>query len=128
MPLYSSRGPIESIASIVAGTTTLATTDYEFGENAIYPLDISGNRGSWQLGQIIVTLTGGYNPIPGDVERAVLVLIRQAWFAKARDPLAISESVEGVGSTTYKVGSGIDGQSLPAEATALLEPYIRYMV
>jgi hypothetical protein len=85
----------------------------------------------WPAAKIDITYIAGYQlltTLPRDVERGVIVLIRQAWYSGSRDPLAISESVDGVGRTDYKVGSGLDGEALPAEALALLSDYRRYSV
>jgi hypothetical protein len=130
-PLKVSRTPIVSITSIVEAGITLGASIYEFSDANIWRLDISGGRMEWPAGKIDVTYVSGFQlltTLPRDLERGVLVLIRQAWYSGSRDPLAISESVDGVGRTDYKVGSGLDGEALPAEALALLSNYRRYSV
>jgi hypothetical protein len=61
--------------------------------------------------------------LPRDIERAVLILIKDSWYARARDPRARSETVDGIGRTDLWVGTVPGGGSLPDEATALLEAY-----
>lgn len=128
-PLYPSRYPVTSLIEIIEGTTTtLTTSDYEYDENggAIWRLNASGVRICWPAGNITVRYIGGYElltTLPRDIERAVLILIKESWYARSRDPRARSESVDGIGRTDLWVGTIPGGGALPAEATALLEPY-----
>jgi hypothetical protein len=131
-PLMPSRHPIVSISEIVEDGTTLIETDYEFDEQGgmIWKLDSSEDRAVWS-GKVTVTYVGGYElltTLPRDIERAVLILIKQSWFALSRDPRSKSEMVEGIGRTEYWIGDIPGGGGLPTEASVLLEPYRRYSV
>ena len=132
-PLIPSRRPVTSITEIVEGSTTLDVGAYEYDETTgfIWRLDASGYRASWLAGKITVAYVGGYEclaTVPRDIERAVLILIKESWYARSRDPRARSETVDGIGRTDLWVGTIPGGGALPAEATALLEPYRRYVV
>lgn len=130
-PLRVSRFPLVSISEVIEGGTSLVTGDYEYDAEAgfIWRLNTSGYRSTWAAATTAVTYVGGYElltTLPRDIEKAVLILIKESWYARARDPRARSESVDGIGRTDLWVGTIPGGGALPAEATALLEPYRRY--
>jgi hypothetical protein len=131
-PLIPSRRPVVSITEIVEDGTTLLETDYEYDEETgfLWKLDSTEDRICWAGGKTTVTYVGGYElltTLPRDIERAVLILIKESWFSLARDPRARSETVEGIGRTELWVGTVPGGGALPSDATALLEPYRRYV-
>jgi hypothetical protein len=128
-PLFPSRWPVTSIIEFIEGTTTLSSADYDYDEKSgfIWRLNASGLRACWPAAtNITLQYIGGYElltTLPRDIERAVLILIKDSWYARARDPRARSETVEGIGRTDLWVGTVPGGGSLPDEATALLERY-----
>jgi hypothetical protein len=131
-PLMPSRRPVVSITEIVEDGTTLVETDYEYDEETgfLWKLSSVDERICWAGGKTVVTYVGGYElltTLPRDIERAVLILIKESWFSLARDPRARSETVEGIGRTELWVGTVPGGGALPSDATALLEPYRRYV-
>jgi hypothetical protein len=131
-PLIPSRAPVTSITSIVEDSTELGTTDYEYdaARGFMWRLNASGVRICWPAAVITVTYVGGYElltTLPRDIERAVLVLIKESWYARSRDPRARSESVDGIGRTDLWVGTIPGGGALPSDATVLLEPYRRFV-
>src|SRR5512132_4147159 len=58
--------------------------------------------------------------LPDDIERAAIMLVKAAWFARTRDPLIRSEDVSGITNTTYWVGGFGNGASLPPDVEGLL--------
>jgi hypothetical protein len=131
-PLMPSRRPVVSITEIIEDGTTLLETDYEYDEETgfLWKLNSVDERICWAGGKTVATYVGGYElltTLPRDIERAVLILIKESWFSLARDPRARSETVEGIGRTELWVGTVPGGGALPSDATALLEPYRRYV-
>lgn len=127
-PLSLSRWPVVSITSVVEDTTTLTAADYELDASAgmLWRLDGSDRRSSWSSAKIVVTFVAGYAlPIglPRDIERAVTLMVKQAWFSARRDPLVKQENVPGVYEATYWIGAVGDDAGLPPEAAALLDQY-----
>jgi hypothetical protein len=133
-PLIPSRKPITGITEIIEGSTTLETSAYEYDETTgfLWRLDTAGARTYWPAStRITLTYVGGYElltTLPRDIERAVLILIKESWYARARDPRARSESVDGIGRTDLWVGTIPGGGALPSDATVLLEPYRKFVV
>jgi hypothetical protein len=75
----------------------------------------------------VLQYTGGYTlpdapqpTLPDDITRAVLLLVKAAYFARTRDPAIRSESVEGAGSFGYFSGAASD---MPPEVEGLLRPH-----
>jgi hypothetical protein len=130
-PLMPSRRPIVTISEVIEEGTTLIETDYEYDEitGFLWKLDSSQERSWWSAGKTVVSYVGGYElltTLPRDIERAVLILIKESWFALSRDPRARAETVDGIGRTELWVG-GIPGSGgIPGDAAALLQPYVNY--
>jgi hypothetical protein len=61
--------------------------------------------------------------LPEDIERAVIMLVKIAWFARTRDPLIRSEDVSGITNTTYWVGGFGNGSTLPPDVECILYRY-----
>jgi hypothetical protein len=92
-PLMPSRRPIVAISEIIEDGTTLIETDYEYDETTgfLWKLDSSEERSWWSAGKTTLTYVGGYElltNLPRDIERAVLILIKESWFSLSRDPRA----------------------------------------
>lgn len=126
------RSPVPAIASVVQGETTLDPTEYAYDAELgrLYRQDAAGYLWRW-WGPLTVTYSAGYTlpadtgtwTLPPPVERAAILLAGAAMSAAERDPLIRSETVEGVGSTTWWVPAG---GGLPSpEAESLLQPYRR---
>lgn len=137
------RTPVTSIISLVEDGTTLTVDDYEVGaeDGKLWKLNASDQQ-IWFPGQkIVVTYVGGYamltdtsppppppdvlpTPLPPDLERACIDMVKIRWFARARDPMVKSLDVVDVGSEQLWVGDAPGSSSgIPAAVTALLDPY-----
>lgn len=121
--------PVASITTVVEDGVTLTAADYEFEAETGFLWRLrSDERTCWAAAKVVVTFVAGYqllDQLPHDVERAVIVMVKQNYFAKARDPLVSEIEIEGVSRRKYWVGSvpGDDNGALPAEVEALLNPY-----
>lgn len=133
LPLIPSRRPVSSVTTLAEGETELvAATDYETDSATGFLWRLTSDaRTYWPTEKIALTYVGGFElltTLPRDIERAVLILIKQAWFERTRDPRAKSETVEGIGRTDLWVGAIPGTGALPSEATALLDPYRQYFI
>ena len=68
---------------------------------------------------------GGMGMLPEPVERACLLLVGTYYSMRGRDPAVKSETVEGVGATSYYVAGASDRLVSP-EAEQLLAPFVRF--
>jgi len=129
--LLLSRYPVQNIVSITEDGTALTSDDFEvdpdtgelFRLSSDYPRDWCGRT-------IVVQYVGGYEllpDLPQAIERACINLVKTYRAAAARDPLVRSETVDGVLSQTFWVGT-VPGSSggIPPDVTAMLDPFVRY--
>lgn len=88
----------------------------------------------WKFGEYVLTYEAGYVPpstaadgtvqagtLPPVISRAVILTASALWAAGDRDPNLKSESVQGVGSTSWATSSGAGG--LPQSAADMLAPF-----
>src|SRR5215203_5276906 len=123
-----SRCPVSVIASVVVDGVTLSASDYEVeAKSGLLWRLYSDSLGPWRGRKITVTYTGGYTSLPelpDAIERAAHILITHMRSAAGRDPQLRSESIDGVWSGQYWVGTTPGATAgLPPDVTALLEPY-----
>lgn len=126
------RGPVASFTSVVHSETTLQAGEYAYDAELgrLYRQDAGGHLYRW-WGPLTVTYSAGYSlpadngtwTLPPPVERAAILIAGAVMSAAERDPLVKSETVEGIGSTTWWV-PGASGLPSP-EAESLLQPYRR---
>lgn len=129
--LVLSRWPVAAVSSVSIADDALDPAEREVdGPGLLYRLDSAGNRRHWPVGRVVVEYTAGYvlpgeegRTLPHDLERAALSLIKSLWFARDRDPLVRSDSVEGIGTTTYQTGGFRTGAGLPPDVEGLLARY-----
>jgi len=131
--LLLSRIPVTSIASVMESTTVLDPTNYEFDENTGMLWRRFGNLHgewigwNWCLTDVVVQYTGGFEllaTVPFDLEQACVLLIKQSWFARTRDPLVKSVSIPGVASYDYLVGGSASAAGgFSPEVAQLIAPY-----
>lgn len=118
-----------SIASITEGGVALAGTDYELDGSLLYRL-AGDRRTTWQPAVVVVTYDAGYSlpaSVPGDLERACLLLMQGMFSARGRDPLVRSESADGVGSVSY-LDPRAGAEALPPQVAGLLSSWLRVAI
>jgi len=100
--------------------------DYEAGQ--VYRL-WSDLRMRWFFRMVDITYVAGYDPeaasgaptaLPAAVEQATILLVKDAWFSRLRDPRLKSENAQGVYSASWTPGD----EELPTGVRALLDPYV----
>jgi hypothetical protein len=116
---------------IIEAGAALAGSDFEAeaDNGLLYRLAGDGERTDW-CGKIVIDYQAGYilpgepgRTLPDDIERAAILLVKTAWFARTRDPLIRSESTPSVYEATYWVGGFGNGASLPPEVEGLLSKH-----
>jgi hypothetical protein len=133
-PLILSRSNLVAAPVLTVGGVTLTDddVDVDLGAGLIWRL-YGYDRGGWPCGLVRVTYTAGWllpgetgRDLPADVEQACLILLAARNASQGRDPMLRSETIEGVGSSSWIATA--DMGSLPPQAAGLLQPYIRYAV
>lgn len=111
--LILGRWPIVSVASVTRGGGTIDPAGYEIdrGAGMLIRIASNGNVMPWSDGATTVEYVAGYvlpdddddgnRDLPEDVERAAVLLVRNAYLGRGRDPAIRSEDVEGVSSVTF---------------------------
>ena len=127
--LSLSRFPVVSIASVtVAGTALDPAADYEAGADngLLYRIDSRGKFMCWPSEVVVVEYDAGFvlpgqqgRTLPPDVEQATILLVKETWFARGRDPLVKMEDIAGIGRTDLWVGPRGD-DDMPPDIAGLL--------
>lgn len=118
-----------TITGITEGGVALAGTDYELDGSLLYRL-AGDRRTTWQPVSVVVTYEAGYSlpaSVPGDLERACLLLMQGMFSARGRDPLVRSESADGVGSVSY-LDPRAGAEALPPQVAGLLSSWLRVAI
>lgn len=123
------RYPVTAIASVTEDSdAALDPSLYEVDAvtGLLYRLGSDGGRHiHWTARQITIAYTGGYVPdaLPKQIEKAVLTMVKNRWFARDRDPSVRSRSIVDVGQWDYWVGNMPGGSSLPPEVSSAVDEY-----
>lgn len=122
------RRPVSSITSVTVDDAVKDASEYAINSTSgeLTVLDSSGYPSFWGVSKsVIVVYTAGYallDSLPDGIEDAVLTLIKDAWFAKGRDPRVKGESIPNVISYDYWVGE-IGKSGMPPDVVSRLEPH-----
>lgn len=133
--LLLGRSPVTNFASVTSEEVLLTTTDYAYDPELgkLYRSDAAGHLFQWGWGSVSVVYTAGYTlpdddvastwTLPLAVERAATLIAGAYLSTRQRDPMVRSETVEGVGATTWwePASAGL----ISPEAESLLAPYRR---
>lgn len=127
-PLTLSVLPVVQIVAVVSGGVTHDASLVTVGADGQL-------AGWWGRGATVVTYDAGYvvpgqaslsvsSTLPADIERACIDTVVALWHRAGRgDPMIRSESVEGVGSTSYLDPASGPAAALPPTAVAALASY-----
>lgn len=125
--LLLSRIPVTSVLSVTVDGSVLAEDRYEFDGEAgfLYALTSTASRGYWSPGRVAVEYAAGYvlpgqegRTLPHDIERAAIIIARNAYASRGRDPTLRSDDVEGIGSQAFGLAS-----TFTSEVAELLARY-----
>ncbi len=118
--LTLSRWPIISLIAVVTEAGALAADQYEVDAEAGLLYRLTGNRRriNWAPGRVSVDYVTGFEALPGGIERATILMVRNAFTSRGRDPTLRTDDVSGIGSSTFGLGT-----SFPPEVEELLLPY-----
>lgn len=131
------RGPVVEIVEIRQGAEIIPAVGYwhDLSTGFLYAINDEGHRHPWTGCWLTVTYSAGYvlpsddagaepSTLPAPVERAAIRLVGAYLSLESRDPLVKSETVEGIGSTSWWV-PGAGSMFADPEAEQLLHPYRR---
>lgn len=126
-PLFLARTPVATISALVDGGAALDVSSLDFDP-------ASGLLHRCRQSHVtVVTYDGGYvlpgqpnRDLPASIERACIDTVVALWHRAGRgDPMIRSESVEGIGATSYLDPASGSAAALPPTAVAILEGYRR---
>jgi hypothetical protein len=126
--LILQRRPIASITSVTVDDVAVDAAEYETDANPglLYRLDSSGYRSCWYSAKsIIVVYIAGYillDTLPQDIERAVIMMVKDMRSDSGREQDLIQEDIPGVISRRWW-SAGEATRQLPLEISGLLDPY-----
>ena len=123
--LILSRFPVASITSVEIDGAAIAADGYlvEAATGIVHRRSPTRCGPFWPAGETVVEYAAGYElptGLPADIQRAAILMLRQAHLASDRDPLLRSEQTDGVASFSYFAAGAA---AVPLEAQALLCPY-----
>ena len=128
-PMILSQAPVDPTSlEVTLDGSVLAATAYALEPLAGH-LWRQGDATAWvnTAGQMVL-YDAGFDPIPADVQQAVLDLATMENAGRGRDPMLRATESPGLGRQEYWVG-GVPGSSLlPQDIASLLNPYRRGLV
>lgn len=126
--LVLSRVPVASVDTVVAAGAEqdVSSLNLDMASGVFYSY---GH-------QVEVTYDGGYmlpgqanRNLPNAIERACIDLVLALWYRAGRgDPMIRSESVDGIGSTSYLDPAPGMAAAMPHAVAASLQPFVNYAV
>lgn len=132
------RDPVIEISRVMNGSEIVASTGYRHDPSTgrLWRLDAEGNVLPWWAGSLAVEYRAGFvlpsdvagapaATLPAPVERAAILLVATYLSMRNRDVTVKSESVEGLGTTSWWTPGPGDALASP-EAEQLLVPYVRF--
>ncbi|WP_316228370.1 MULTISPECIES: phage head-tail connector protein [unclassified Bradyrhizobium] len=95
--------------------------DYTTG--ALIRIDVAGNRTMWNALPKVVQYQAGYDPVPPEIEDAVLRMVSRRYATQGRDPNLKQESIAGVVERQWWIATGSDSGNMSPDITDLLDNY-----
>jgi hypothetical protein len=128
-PLQTGRAPIVTVDALTLDNgAQLADTDFTIDQppGHLYRL---GESSAWSATtSIIVDYSAGFDPIPDDVQQAVIELCVMEYRGRGRDPMLRDRETPGLGRESFWVGGTPGGSTLPGDIAGLLDPYCRGLI
>lgn len=124
--LQLSRWPVVTVTAITENGNVLADGyDYRFdaANGLAYRLNEHGYPKDWPASPLSVVYQAGYDPVPADVQDAVIRMVKARHIARGRDPFLRSESIPGVRDATWWIPTGADAGNMPPDVADILSNY-----
>lgn len=128
-PLILSQAPVDpATITITIDGAVLLPTDYGLDQYAGLVYRITNPMQWTSTISLVVAYTAGFNPIPADVQQAVLDLCVGENSGRGRDPMLRAKETPGLGRSEFWVGGLPGGALIPQDIASLLNPYRRGLI
>ncbi|WP_316184716.1 phage head-tail connector protein [Bradyrhizobium sp. SZCCHNRI1003] len=124
--LQLSRWPVIALSALTEnGIALVEGTDFKVDDatGALIRIDVAGNRTMWNALPKVVQYQAGYEPVPPEVEDAVLRMVSRRYATQGRDPNLRTEDIQGVVSRSWWIATGSDSGNMSPDITDLLDNY-----
>lgn len=124
--LQLERWPLVSVTSVTEdGTVLVAGTDFTpvGAPGQLIRLDSNGNARSWCVFPLTVVYVAGYDPIPSDVEDAVIRMVTRRYLSKGRDPNLKQQNIPGVLEQSWWIATGSESGNMSPDISDILNNY-----
>jgi hypothetical protein len=128
-PLILSQAPVDPTTfTITIDGAALLATDYGLDQYAGLVYRLSEPMYWTSSASLVVQYTAGFDPIPDDVQQAVLDLCVGENSGRGRDPMLRANESPGLGRQEFWVGGLPGGATIPQDIASLLNPYRRGVI
>ena len=128
-PLILSQAPIDpTTLTITLDAAAPLPADYGLDQYAGLAYRLTQPMLWTSTTSLLVQYTAGWNPIPDDVQQAVLDLCVGENSGRGRDPMLRATESPGLGRQEYWVGGLPGGATIPQDIAGLLNPYRRGLI
>jgi hypothetical protein len=128
-PLILSQAPVDPVSLVVTldgAALTAADLGLDQYAGLLYRLTEPMH---WQsTTSLSVSYAAGFDPVPFDVQQAVLDLCTMDNAGRGRDPMLRATESPGLGRQEFWVGGVPGGSMIPQDIASLLNPYRRGLV
>jgi len=128
-PLILSQAPVDPASlEVTASGTVLGAADVAIEPLAGHLWRVTDPKAWVSAGGLSVVYDAGFDPVPADVQQAVLDLCTMENAGRGRDPMLRATESPGLGRQEYWVGGVPGGSLIPQDIASLLNPYRRGLV
>jgi len=129
-PLILGQAPIVSVTVTVDGAASpLDPSNFIIDADPAHLYWIADSNGWSAQTSIVIDYTAGFEPIPDDVQQAVIELSVMEFRARGRDPMLRERETPGLGREMFWIGPPPGGATaLPSDICGLLDGYARSLV
>jgi hypothetical protein len=129
-PLILGQAPVDptTCAVWIDGAALVNGTDFGLDQNAGLVYRLTDPMRWTSTTSLMCIYTGGFDPIPDDVQQAVLDLCVGENSGRGRDPMLRAQESPGLGRQEFWVGGLPGGATIPQDIAALLNPYKRGLI
>lgn len=125
-PLQLSRWPITGLGVVTENGVTLTSgTDFrpDNANGQLIRLDANGYPRKWPAFALSAAYSAGFDPIPADLEDAVIRMVSARYAARGRDPKLKSISIPDVQDVTYWIATGDEAGNMSPDIADILDNY-----